>query len=149
VYNNFKNFIKDGNTMDLAIGIILGGAFGKVVTSFSSDVLLPPIGILAVLQGVNLQHLFLVLEYPAGKPHQLYPTPEQAQEDGAVTWNYGRFLSVLVDFLLVAISLFLIIQILQILKKGKIYKGKKKCPYCLERVKLMASKCKSCGSELE
>ncbi|KAI9226534.1 MAG: large-conductance mechanosensitive channel [Piptocephalis tieghemiana] len=149
LYHNFKSFLNDSNSTDLAIGLIVGGAFGKVVTSFSTDLLLPPIGLLTVLEGVNLQNLFFVLHYPSDKPQRVYPTPEVAQEDGAVTWNYGRFVSNLIEFLLIAISLFIIIQFLQIVRLGKIYKEKKKCPYCLDKVKIMASKCKSCGSELE
>jgi len=98
----FKAFAMRGNVIDLAVGIIIGGAFGRIVTSFVNDVLMPPIGVL--LGGVNFANYFITLK------GDRFPTLEAAQAAGAVTLNYGMFINTIIDFIIVAFAIFLLIR---------------------------------------
>jgi large conductance mechanosensitive channel len=102
IISEFKEFAMRGNVVDLAVGIIIGGAFGKIVTSFVNDVLMPPIGVL--LGGVNFTDLKITMKAAAG-----------AQP--AVTWNYGNFLQVTVDFVIIAFAIFMMIKVINKMKK--------------------------------
>ncbi|KAG0367331.1 large-conductance mechanosensitive channel [Gamsiella multidivaricata] len=106
VWKDFKEFIQRGNIIDLGVGLVIGGAFSKVLSSFVDDILTPPLGL--VISGSNLENWFIILRH--GKtPGKRYETIDQAQEDGAVTENVGRFLQVSLNFILVALTLFIII----------------------------------------
>ena len=141
----FKEFAMRGNVLDLAIGIIIGAAFGKIITSFVNDILMPPIGLL--LGGVNFANFFLTLSGPTAK------TLEEAQAAGAVTLNYGVFINTIIDFLIVAFAIFLLIRQVNRLKRQPAPEpaapSTKECPYCFTTISLKATRCPSCTSKLE
>ncbi len=141
----FKEFAMRGNVLDLAIGVIIGGAFGKIVSSFVEDVLMPPLGLL--LGKVDFSNLFLNLSDTA------YATIAEAKKAGAPTLNYGLFLNNVVNFLIVAFAIFLLIQQVKRLQKqlepapaGP--PTTTDCPYCLSTIPLKATRCPQCTSEL-
>jgi large conductance mechanosensitive channel len=141
----FKEFAMKGNVVDLAIGVIIGGAFGKIVTSLVNDVIMPPIGLL--LGNVDFSNLFINLS--GGE----YASLAQAQEAGAVTINYGMFLNTIIDFLIVAFVIFLLIRQMNKLQKPKEEKPAepttKECPYCLSTIPIKATRCPACTSEIK
>ncbi|MBP1763568.1 MAG: mechanosensitive ion channel protein MscL [Firmicutes bacterium] len=139
----FKEFIMRGNVVDLAVGIIIGGAFGKIITSFVNDVLMPPIGLL--LGKVDFSNLFINLSSGS------YPTLKAAKDAGAVTLNYGVFLNTVIDFLIVAFAIYLLIVQINRLKREpeKLPPTTKECPFCFSAIPLKASRCPNCTSTLE
>lgn len=138
----FKEFAVKGNVVDMAVGVIIGGAFGKIVTSFVNDVVMPPIGML--LGNVNFTDLFINLS------NTPYETLAEAQAAGAPTINYGVFLNTVIDFLIVAFVIFLAVQQIQRLKKEKAADPTTKtCPFCKSTIDIAASRCPHCTSELE
>lgn len=142
MYSEFKTFIMRGNVVDLAIGVIIGVAFGKIVTSFVEDVLMPPIGL--ALGRVDFSSLFINL---SGKD---YPSVAAAKQAGAATLNYGIFLNNIINFLIIAFVIFLLIkQINRLQEPGPAEPTAKDCPYCLSSVPLKATKCAFCTSELK
>ncbi len=138
----FRAFAMRGNVLDLAVGIIIGGAFGRIVTSFVNDLLMPPIGLL--LGGVNFTDLFLTLR--GGE----FATLEEAQAAGAVTLNYGQFIGSVVDFLIIALAIFLLIRQINRLmpKPAPAAPTTRECPYCYSSIPIMATRCPQCTSEL-
>ncbi len=138
----FKSFIAKGNVMDLAVGVIIGGAFGKIVTSLVSDVLMPIIGLL--LGKISFSNLFISLD------GNTYKTIEAAKQAGAATLNYGLFLQALIDFLIIAMAVFLMVKALNKMQKPVAAPAvtTKKCPYCCSDVPLEATKCAHCTSDL-
>jgi large conductance mechanosensitive channel len=136
----FKEFAMRGNVVDMAVGIIIGAAFGKIVNSFVSDILMPPIGVL--LGKVDFANLFLNL---SGKS---YESLANAKAAGAATLNYGLFLSTMMDFGIVAFAIFLLIRQINRLK-AKPELTTKECPHCLSKIALKASRCPHCTSELQ
>jgi large conductance mechanosensitive channel len=142
MWKEFKQFIARGNAVDLAIGVIIGAAFGKIVTSFVNDILMPPIGLL--LGSVNFADLFITLSGGA------YATLEEAQAAGAVTVNYGLFINTIIDFLIVAFVIFLLVKQVNRLKQPPPAEPTTKdCPYCLSAIPIKATRCPHCTSELE
>ncbi len=141
----FKEFAMRGNVLDLAIGIIIGAAFGKIITSFVNDVLMPPIGLL--LGGVNFANFFLTLSGPT------VITLEEAQAAGAVTLNYGVFINTIIDFLIVAFAIFLLIRQVNRLQRQPAPEPAapttKECPYCFTSISIKAVRCPNCTSQLE
>ncbi len=141
----FKEFAMRGNVLDLAIGIIIGAAFGKIITSFVNDVLMPPIGLL--LGGVNFANFFLTLSGPTVK------TLEEAQAAGAVTLNYGVFINTIIDFLIVTFAIFLLIRQVNRLQRQPAPEPAapttKECPYCFTSISIKAVRCPNCTSQLE
>jgi large conductance mechanosensitive channel len=139
----FKDFLSRGNVLDLAVAVVIGGAFGKIVTSFVNDVLMPPIGLL--LGGVDFQNLFISL---SGKH---YATLAEAKAAGAATLNYGVFLNTVIDFLIVAFVIFLVVQQLSRFKKPAAVAAAttRPCPYCDTTISLKASRCPNCTSEVK
>jgi large conductance mechanosensitive channel len=144
MYNEFKEFVMRGNVVDLAVGVVIGGAFGKIVTSFVEDVLMPPIGLL--LGKVDFSNLFINL---SGKD---YSSVAAAKQAGAATLNYGIFFNNVLNFLIIAFAIFLLIKQL-----NRMYRAEpapaaapttRDCPYCLSTVPLKATKCAHCASEL-
>jgi large conductance mechanosensitive channel len=144
MFEDFKKFIMRGNVLDLAIGIIIGGAFGRIVTSLVNDIIMPPIGL--VLGQVNFTDLFLTVK------GIVYPTLADAQKNGAITINYGIFINTLIDFLIVALVIFLMIRWFNRLIPQKAESpaapATKDCPYCLSTIKIKATRCPNCTSEL-
>ena len=142
MFKEFKEFVMRGNVMDLAIGIIIGAAFGKIVTSFVSDVLMPPIGLL--LGNVDFTNLFINLSGTR------YDTLKAAKDAGAATINYGVFLGTIVDFLIVAFVIFLVIRQINRLKRpADESPATHDCPFCLSDIPVKASRCPHCTSELK
>jgi large conductance mechanosensitive channel len=140
----FREFALRGNVVDLAIGVIIGAAFGKIVSSFVNDILMPPLGLL--LGSVDFSNLFLNLS------SQHYATLAEAKQAGAPTLNYGVFINTLIDFLIVAFAIFLLIQQINRLtrrSKKAPTPTTKPCPYCLTTVPLAAIRCPACTSQLE
>lgn len=138
----FKEFAMRGSVLDLAIGIVLGVAFGRIITSFVSDILMPPIGLL--LGGIDFSSLFIPLR---GGP---YPSIAAAKAAGAPTINYGIFLSAVVDFVIVAFVLFLVVrQINRMYERPEPTPTTKPCPFCLSTIPLRAVRCPFCTSELK
>ncbi len=144
----FKDFAMRGNVVDLAVGVIIGGAFGKIVSSFVDDILMPPIGLL--MGNVDFSNLFINL---SGREFASYKILSQAQEAGAVTINYGLFLNSLIDFLIVAFAIFLLIrQINKLDKKEEAPAAEpttKTCPFCMSEIAIKATRCPACTSELK
>lgn len=146
--NEFKEFTLRGNVMDMAVGIILGAAFGAIVKSLVDDVIMPPIGLL--LGGVDFSNLFALLK--AGSPSGPYASLADAQAAGAVTINYGLFINAVISFLIVAFVMFLLIRSINRLKReeeaGPAEPTTKECPYCLSTIPIKAARCAHCASEL-
>jgi large conductance mechanosensitive channel len=142
---DFKAFVLRGNVLDMAVGIIIGAAFGKIVSSLVSDVLMPPVGL--IVGKVNFSHLFLNLSDTA------YPTLETAKAAGAPTLNYGMFINSVVDFLIVAAVIFFLVKQFARLQKQEggppPAPTNKTCPYCISAVPIKATRCPQCTSELK
>jgi large conductance mechanosensitive channel len=138
----FKEFAMRGNVVDMAVGIIIGAAFGRIITSLVSDIIMPPIGL--VLGRVDFSNLFLNL---SGKP---YDTLAAAKAAGAATVNYGMFLNSVIDFLIVAFVIFLVIR--QINRWSKpappASPTTKDCPYCFSAIPVRATRCPDCTSQI-
>lgn len=140
----FKEFVMRGNVVDLAIGIVIGGAFGKIVTSFVSDILMPPIGLL--LGKVNFSNLFIDLS------GNHFTSLEEAKKAGAATINYGLFFNTILDFVIVAFAIFLLIRQINRMRResepAPAAPDTKECRFCLSVIPAGASRCPHCTSEL-
>lgn len=149
--DEFKKFAIRGNVVDMAVGIIIGAAFGSIVQSLVNDVLMPPLGLLT--GNVDFTNLFVVLKEGTAAPAP-YATLQAAQEAGAVTINYGLFFNTIVSFLIVAFAVFLLVRYINKLREPD-DKGPappptvKKCPYCISDVPIQATRCPHCTSELD
>lgn len=145
---DFKEFAMRGNVVDMAVGIIIGGAFGTIVKSLVSDVMMPPIGLL--LGGVDFSNLFFTLK--EGAIAGPYATLELAQKAGAVTISYGVFINAVISFLIVAFAVFLLIKGLNKMKQENEQPAAeattKQCQYCYTTIAIKATRCPSCTSEL-
>jgi large conductance mechanosensitive channel len=139
----FRAFAMRGNVVDMAVGIIIGAAFGKIVTSFVGDILMPPLGLL--LGSVDFSSLFIDL---SGQSHASLAA---AKEAGAATINYGLFINTVIDFVIVAFAIFLLIQQVNRLQKPPPPPPvtTKDCPFCLSAIPIKASRCAHCTSELK
>ncbi|NCO51403.1 MAG: large conductance mechanosensitive channel protein MscL [Deltaproteobacteria bacterium] len=144
----FKEFAAKGNVVDMAVGIIIGGAFGTIVKSLVADVLMPPIGLL--LGGVDFTNLFIVLKQ--GSAQGAINSLAEAQAAGAVTINYGVFLNAVVSFLIVAFAVFLLVKQINRLKREEVAPPveptTRDCPHCCSEISLQATKCPHCTSTL-
>jgi large conductance mechanosensitive channel len=142
MFKEFKEFAMRGNVVDMAVGIIIGAAFGRIITSLVSDVLMPPIGLL--LGKVDFSSLFVNI---SGKS---FETLAEAKAAGAATINYGMFLNTLIDFVIVAFVIFLMVR--QINRWNKPAPAPapstKDCPYCVSAIPVKATRCPNCTSEL-
>jgi large conductance mechanosensitive channel len=138
----FKEFAMKGNALDLAVGFIIGAAFGKIVTSLVSDIIMPPIGL--ILGKADFSSLFLNL---SGKS---YSSLAEAKAAGAATVNYGIFLNSIVDFLVVAFAVFLLVRVANRWNKPApaAAASSKECPYCASTIPLKATRCPNCTSEI-
>ena len=142
MFKEFKTFVMRGNVLDLAVGIVIGAAFGKIVTSFVNDVVMPPIGLL--LGKVDFSNLFIDL---SGGQH---PTVAAAKAAGAATINYGLFLNTVIDFVIVAFVIFLVIQQANKLKRQPVAAAPttKDCAFCCTAIPIQAKRCPNCTSQL-
>jgi len=145
MFKEFKEFAMRGNVLDMAIGIIIGAAFGKIITSLVSDVIMPPIGLL--LGKLDFSNLYINL---SGQP---YASLAAAKAAGASTINYGLFINTVIDFIIVAFVIFLLIRQVNKLKRQPEVAAAvpitKECPYCLSAIPVKAVRCPHCTSELK
>jgi len=145
---DFKEFAMRGNVVDMAVGIIIGGAFGTIVKSLVADVIMPPIGLL--LGGVDFTDLFLTLK--EGTQAGPYATLAAAQEAGAVTISYGVFFNAVISFLIVAFAVFLLIRSINNLKaeeeEAPADPTTKECGFCFTEIPIQATRCPNCTSEV-
>ena len=143
--NEFKKFAMRGNVIDLAVGVIIGSAFGKIISSLVNDLIMPPLGLF--LGNVPFNDLFLTLK------GDTYKTLAEAKEAGAVTLNYGSFISTVVDFLIIALVIFLVIrQINKLTAKPApppAAPTTKECPFCYSSIAIKATRCPQCTSEIK
>jgi large conductance mechanosensitive channel len=148
MFKEFKEFAMRGNVVDMAVGIVIGAAFGGIVNSFVSDVIMPPVGLF--LGSVDFSSLFLVLK--EGKIAGPYGSLALAKAAGAVTLNYGVFFNTIISFLIISFAVFLLIKNVNRMKKkedASAVPTTKECPYCLSAVPLKAVRCPQCTSELK
>jgi len=138
----FKDFAMRGNVLDMAVGIIIGAAFGKIITSFVSDILMPPIGL--ILGNADFSNLFVDLKGGS------YASLAAAKAAGAATLNYGLFINTVIDFLIVAFAIFLLIRQVNRFSRPQAAPAPttKDCPHCLSSIPLKATRCAHCTSEL-
>jgi len=138
----FRDFVMKGNVIDLAVAVIIGGAFGRIITSLVNDIIMPPIGLL--LGKVNFVDLFISLD------GSKYATLADAQAAGAPTLNYGFFINTIIDFIIVALVIFLIIRQVNRMKKAPAPTAPttKECPHCFTQIPIPATRCPNCTSEL-
>jgi large conductance mechanosensitive channel len=142
MFKEFKEFAMKGNVMDMAVGIIIGAAFGRIVTSLVNDIIMPPIGL--VLGHVDFSSLFVNISGTS------YPTLAAAKAANAATINYGMFINDIIDFLIVAFVIFMIVRQMNRWKKPEPVAAvtTKDCPYCKTAIPLAATRCPNCTSEL-
>jgi len=143
----FKEFAIKGNAFDLAVGVIIGAAFGGIVNSLVKDIIMPPIS--ALIGGLDFSNQFVVLK--AGKDGAAsFTNIADAVKAGAVTWNYGNFITLIINFVIVAFSIFLVLRALNRMKKPKAGEPAvaKDCPACTMSIPVKATRCPHCTSEL-
>ena len=149
MFKEFKEFAMRGNVVDMAVGIIIGAAFGTIVKSLVSDIIMPPIGLL--LGNVDFSNMFAVLK--AGSTAGPYASLADAQAAGAVSINYGAFINTVISFIIVAFAVFLVIRSINKLKREKEEPAAepttKTCPYCQSTIPVKATRCPLCTSELK
>ena len=149
MWKEFKEFAMRGNAVDMAVGIIIGSAFGAIVKSLVDDVIMPPIGLL--LGGLDFSELFIVLKQGAAAGP--YLSLAAAQEAGAVTLNYGLFINTVISFLIVALAVFFLIRGINSLRREEkeappAEPTTKECPFCRSEIAIQATRCAFCTSEL-
>jgi len=142
MFKEFKEFIMRGNVLDLAVGVVIGAAFGKIVASLVTDILMPPIG--AVLGRVDFSNLFIDLSGHG------YSSLEAAKAAKAATINYGLFLTTVVDFLIVAFVIFMVVKQANRMKRqpAPAAATTKECPFCRTAIPIAATRCPNCTSQL-
>jgi len=146
MWKEFKEFAVKGNAIDLAVGVIIGAAFGGIVNSLVKDILMPPIGLLT--GGLDFSNKFLILkEAPAG---DVFNTAADAAKAGAITWNYGNFITLIINFLIVAFCIFLVVKAMNKMKKPSPTAPPvvKDCPACTMSIPIKATRCPHCTTEL-
>ncbi|MDP8213315.1 MAG: large conductance mechanosensitive channel protein MscL [Candidatus Zapsychrus exili] len=146
MFKEFKEFAVRGNVIDMAVGVIVGAAFGKIVSSLVNDIVMPPLGIL--IGGIDFSNHFIVLSGTG-----TYATLAEAKAAGATTLNYGLFLNTTVTFLIVSFVVFLLVKQINRLKREEdatsIVPTQKSCPHCLQSISIMATRCSFCTSYLD
>lgn len=148
--NDFKTFVMRGNVVDLAVGVVIGAAFGKIVDSLVKDVIMPPIGLL--LGNVDFGNLFITLKQ-GGKLAGPYETLKAAQDAGAVTMNVGLFINAIISFLIIGMAVFMLVKTLSKFKHdappAAPAPSTKECRYCYSAIPIKATRCPCCTSNLE
>jgi large conductance mechanosensitive channel len=146
----FKDFAMKGNVVDMAVGIIIGGAFGTIVKSLVDDILMPPIGLL--LGGVDFSNIFVLLR-EGSKAAAPYAGLVDAKTAGAVTINFGLFFNAVISFLIVAFAIFLLVRGMNAMRREQdaspAEPTTKECPFCLSTIAIKASRCPQCTSEIK
>jgi len=151
MFKEFREFAMRGNVVDMAVGIIIGAAFGAIVKSLVDDVIMPPIGVL--LGNVDFSNLFVVLKQ-GSKAAGPYTSIAEAHAAGAATLNYGLFINTLISFIIIAFSVFLLIRAMNRVQQkldkpsADVAPTIKECPYCLSTVNIKATRCPNCTSTL-
>lgn len=152
ILDEFREFALKGNVLDMAVGIILGAAFGTIVQSLVKDVIMPPVGMLTA--GVDVADLHIVIQ--EGTPASPYRTLEAAREAGAVTINYGEFLTSVLSFIIVALVLFFFVRSMNRMRRdaedpqqADPTPSTKTCPWCASAIPVRARKCPHCTASLE
>jgi large conductance mechanosensitive channel len=146
MWKEFKEFAIKGNAIDLAVGVIIGAAFGGIVNSLVKDILMPPIGLL--IGGLDFSNKFMILkDAPGGGT---FTTPAEAIKAGAVTWNYGNFITLVINFVIVAFCIFLVVKAMNKMKKPSPTAApvSKDCPACAMTIPIKATRCPHCTTEL-
>lgn len=150
ILKDFQAFVMRGNVVDMAVGIVIGAAFGAIVKSLVDDVIMPPVGL--ALGNVDFSNLFVVLKDGA-KSAAPYATIAQAHAAGAVTLNYGQFINTVITFIIIAIAMFIVIKVMmgtqsRLLKPAAAAPTTKECPQCCSTINIKAKRCPNCTSEL-
>lgn len=146
MWKEFKEFAVKGNAVDLAVGVIIGAAFGSIVNSLVKDVIMPPISVLT--GGLDFSNKFVILR-AAKDGSTAFNTPADAAKAGAITWNYGNFITLAINFLIVAGAVFLLVRAFNKLRKpAEKETDKKDCPVCAMKIPVQATRCPYCTSEL-
>src|SRR5947208_4716224 len=147
IWKEFKEFDVKGNAVDLAVGVIIGAAFGSIVNSLVKDVVMPPISLLT--GGLDFSNKFVLLR-AAKNGSAAFNTPADAAKAGAITWNYGNFITLMINFLIVAGAVFLLVRAINKLRKPAEEKepDKKNCPACAMKIPFKARRCPYCTTEL-
>lgn len=140
----FKEFAIKGNAVDMAVGIVIGAAFGGIVASLVKDIIMPPIGL--ITGGLDFTNMFMVLK-PSGAT---FATLADATKAGALTWNYGTFITLIINFLIVAFAIFMVVKMMNKMKKPTPTAApvSKDCPFCAMTIPIKATRCPHCTSEM-
>lgn len=145
-WEEFKTFAVKGNAVDLAVGVIIGAAFGAIVNSLVKDVIMPPISLFT--GGLDFSNKFIILR-AARDGSTAFNTPAEAAKAGAITWNYGNFITLVINFLIVAAAIFLVIRMInQLRHPAEKAPDTKDCPACAMKIPIKATRCPHCTSEL-
>jgi len=146
IWTEFKEFAVKGNAVDLAVGVIIGAAFGAIINSLVKDVVMPPISLLT--GGLDFSNKFLVLR-AAKDGSTAFNTPADAAKAGAITWNYGNFITLVINFLIVAGAVFLLVRAInQLRHSAEKAPDTKDCPACAMKIPIKATRCPYCTTEL-
>src|SRR5712664_2174772 len=146
VWNEFKEFAVKGNAVDLAVGVIVGAAFTGIINSLVKDVIMPPISLLT--GGLDFSNKFVILR-AAKDGSMAFNTPADAAKAGAITWNYGNFITLMINFLIVAGAVFLLVRAINKLRHpAEKAPDQKECPACAMKIPIKATRCPHCTSEL-
>jgi large conductance mechanosensitive channel len=148
IWEDFKKFAIKGNAVDLAVGVIIGAAFGSIISSLVKDVIMPPISLLS--GGLDFSNKFVILR-AAKDGSTAFHTPADAAKAGAITWNYGNFVTLVINFLIVAGAVFLLVRLINRLREPEPDKKrpeKKECPLCAMSIPFDAKRCPYCTSDL-
>jgi len=147
IWEDFKKFAIKGNAVDLAIGVIIGAAFGSIISSLVKDVIMPPISLLT--GGLDFSNQFVILR-AAKDGSTAFHTPADAVKAGAITWNYGNFITLVINFLIVTGAVFLLVRAINKLREPAEEKepDKKDCPECAMKIPFKAMRCPYCTTEL-
>ncbi|MGI8435804.1 MAG: large conductance mechanosensitive channel protein MscL [Chthoniobacterales bacterium] len=146
MWKEFKEFAVKGNALDLAVGVIIGAAFGGVVTSLVKDIIMPPLGL--ATGGLDFSNMFVVLKQAANGA--TFATPAEAAKAGAITLNYGNFVTLIINFLIVAFAIFLVVKAANKMKRPSSTAApvSKDCPFCAMTIPIKATRCPHCTSEM-
>ena len=147
MWKEFKEFAAKGSAFDLAIGVIIGAAFSGIVNSLVKDIIMPPIGL--ITGGLDFSNKFLILKHAPGGG--FFATPADAVKAGAITWNYGNFITLVINFIIVACAIFLLVKGFNRLKRPHPTAPPvaKDCPACTMSIPIKATRCPHCTSELK
>ena len=147
LWQEFKEFAIKGNAIDLAIAVIIGAAFTPIINSLVKDIIMPPIGL--ITGGLDFSNKFLILKGPKDGS-AIFNTPAEAAKAGAITWNYGNFITAVISFFIVSVAIFLLVRGLNKLKRPKPNTAPvaKDCPACTMSIPIRATRCPHCTTEL-